>query len=142
MEHWQIVFNFITLLVGSGGIVAWLKAHSQVRNDNKAADIAALEQTLETLQNSYQETLEDYKKRCDEYDKRIQYLETEYVKQSQQINGYQKRISELEIELNKANNRIEFLENQLSKRDLEIMRLQQQNIELRKTNGERIGLTE
>lgn len=142
MENWQLIFNFVTILVGSGGIVAWIKARSQVRNENKAADIAALEQTLDTLQSSYQETLEDYKKRCDSYDKRIQYLETEYVKQAQQISDYKLRINELEIELGKANHRIEFLEGQLHKRDLEIMNLQQENIDLRRKNGQRTGLEE
>lgn len=140
MEIWQIIFNIVTVLIGGGGIVALVKARSEVRNNNKAADIAALEQTIDTLQSSYEDTLGDYKNRCNDYDKRIQFLETEYVKQAQQINDYRQRISDLEIELNKANHRIEFLEDQLHKRDIEIMRLQEQNIELRQRNGERVGL--
>ena len=126
-------------LLGGGGIVAFIKARSDVRNANKLADITALEKTIATIQNShkesqdrYQEMLADNENKRKALADRLQFLEIEYVKQAQQNGENLKRITELEIDLRKANGKIESLESELRKKDIDIMRLEQENIELRK----------
>lgn len=144
---WQIVLSLATLLVGSGGIVAYIKARSQVRNDNHSADVAALQQTITTLQEShkelqdrYQEVIKDNDDRCSKLAERLQYLEIEYVKQSQLAAESKTKIAQLEFQLDKAHHRIEMLECELQKRDSKILDLEQQNLELRKRDGQRVGL--
>jgi chromosome segregation ATPase len=126
-------------LLGGGGIVALIKSRSDIRNANKAADIAALKETILTIQNSYkelqdryQEMLGDNENKCKSLSDRLQFLEIEYVKQSQQNGENLKRITELEIDLRKANGEIESLKGDLRKKDIDVMRLEQENIELRK----------
>lgn len=119
-------------LLGGGGIVALFKTRSEIRNSNKSADILALQTTLKEQQDRYQEMLEDTAKRCKALSDRLQYLEIEYVKQAQQNSENLKRIADLEIELRKANDKISVLEDELRKKDVAVMRLEQENIELRK----------
>ena len=137
----------IGAIFGGGGIVAYLKARSETRNANKSADIKALTQTLDALQNSYRELQDRYQEaieNCDKKNKeiaeRVRFLEVEYVRQEQEKTSLRERVKQLEEKLERANTKIEQLENDLHKRDIEIMRLEQQNIELRKRNGERLGL--
>ena len=137
----------ISAIFGSGGIVAWLKAKSEVRNANKETEIKSLQCTIKSLQESqrelqdrYQEIIDDLKKRYDELSKEMEFLRIEYVKQSQNDVESRKRITELEIELKRAKNEIEQLKEQLRKRDITIMELQEENIDLRKLT--RKGLAE
>lgn len=129
----------ISALFGGGGIVAYLKTRSEIRNSNKSADIEALKSTIETLQKNnqelqdrYQEIIRDNDERCRALGDRLKFLEIEYVKQSQQNSENLKRIADLEIDLRKANDKISVLEDELRKKDVAVMRLEQENIELRK----------
>lgn len=135
----QIITLIVTGLFGTGGIVAWIKAASTARNNNKRTDIKALESALKTIQDRYQELVSDNSANFRRTQERLQFLEIEYVKQSQQNNESLKRIAELEIDLKKANDKISALELELNKKNLDIMKLEQENIELRKQNN-RIGL--
>ena len=128
------------ILLAGGGVAGLIKAMSIARNANKNTDLNSLQQTIDTIQCAYQETIADL-------EKRINYLEVENVKQYEQNKQYQKRIEQLEKDLLIAQNKITVLERELAtrdieiqKRDVEIMRLEQQNIELRRSNGERTGL--
>lgn len=135
----QIIALIVTGLFGTGGIVAWIRAASTARNNNKRTDIKALELALKTIQDRYQELVSDNSANFRHTQERLQFLEIEYVKQSQQNNESLKRIAELEIDLKKANDKISALELELNKKNIDIMKLEQENIELRKQNN-RIGL--
>lgn len=135
----QIIIAIVTGLFGTGGVVAWINAASTARNNNKRTDIKALELALKTIQDRYQELVSDNSANFRRTQERLQFLEIEYVKQSQQNNESLKRIAELEIDLKKANDKISALELELNKKNLDIMKLEQENIELRKQNN-RIGL--
>jgi len=135
-------------LLGGGGIVALVKARSDIRNANKSVDIKALQDTIksqqesiQSIQDRYQEIIEDTETRCKKLSDRLQFLEAEYVMQTQRNNESVKRITDLEIELKKANSKIEFLENELRKKDIMVMRLEQENVELRKQSNH-LGLME
>lgn len=139
MDNLEVVALVISGLFGTGGIVAWIKAASDVRNSNKSSDVKSLEEALKNIQDSYQELLKDTDVRIKQMSDRLQFLEIEYVKQAQQNTSNIKKIAELEIDLKKANDKISALEQEAAKKNLDIMRLEQENIELRKQNN-RIGL--
>lgn len=136
---WERATIIISALFGGGGIVALLKARSDVRNANKTTDIQALEATIKTIQESnkelqdrYQEVITENEGRCQKLAERLSYLEGEY-------SNHLKRITELEIDLRKANDKITVLEEELCKRNEQIVRLEQENIILRKQNN-KLGL--
>lgn len=138
--NYEGVSLILGILLAGGGIAGLVKSISIARNANKKADIQALQQTINTVQLTYQETISDLEKRID-------FLENKIVEQHEQNKQYQERILKLEKDLLIAQNKIESLERELSKRDIEIkkrdldiMRLEQQNIELRKQSGKRVGL--
>ena len=144
----------VGMLLGSGGIIALLKTRSEIRNNNKLTDITAFQKTIKMLQDSYKELQSTYKElqdryqeiikdndiRCEKLSDRLQFLEIEYVKQIQDYTKTKDKIKTLEIQLNDAHARIETLEFELRKRDIEILRLEQQNVELRRQNGQCTGL--
>lgn len=143
-----------SVLLGSGGIIALLKTRSEIRNNNKLTDITTFQKTIKMLQDSYKELQSTYKELQDRYQEiikdndqrseklseRLQFLEIEHVRQMQNYTETKSKIENLEVQLNDAHSRIEILEFELHKRDKEILRLEQQNIELRRQNGQRIGL--
>lgn len=127
------VVSIINLLLAGGGLAALIRAISIARNSNKKADIDALQETLDTVQTTYKKTIKDL-------ESRIEFLEIGYAEQYQETQHYKKRVEELE-------EKVEVLEDELrkkniliDKKDLDIMRLEQENIELRKAGGKRTGL--
>lgn len=146
-DNWKKVATILSLLFGTGGLGAYLKARSQTRNADKSADITALKETIETLQSSYGELQDRYQEiliesdaKNKELEERVKYLEIEYVKQEQEKLSLRERVRELERKLEKAQIKIEQLEEDLKKRDFQIMKLEQENLELRKETGKRCGL--
>lgn len=129
----------LSTLLGGGGIIAYLKAKSEIRNNNKSADVENLRETIETIQAANRELQEQYKNALIENDlrtskisERLQYIEIEYVKQAQCNAENLKRIANLEIDLRKANDEIAILRDELKRKNTDLMRLEQENIELRK----------
>jgi hypothetical protein len=134
-----IVSVLISTILGGGGLVALLKARSEIRNNNKTNDVANLRETIETIQGANSELQKQYKEALIENDlrttrlsERLQYIEIEYVKQSQQNADNLKRIANLEIDLRKANEEIVVLKEEIKRKNIDLMRLEQENIELRK----------
>lgn len=136
----------ITALFGSGGIIALLKARSEllkakseIRNANKSADIEALRQTLVTLQESYaglqdryQEGLNDYQEHCSAIEEELKEIKTELQCRIRKQNETEARLIKMQAQLDIAKQKIAHLEQQLEERDNLIMMLQQENMNLRK----------
>lgn len=147
----SLVLSIVGLLFGGGGIAAYLKARSEIRNANKSADIDNMAEALKTIQDSYQQALkvneEELRKSDEKYSaimsklqERLQKLETDYLKQVDCGNENLKRITDLEIQLKMANSRIETLENELHIKITRIAELEKENEELRRVTGKKQGL--
>lgn len=141
--------TLVSTLIGGGGVIAFLKAKSEVRNSNKSADILALQQTIKTLQEShrelqdrYQEVIQENDTRCTKLAERLEKVEADHAEQSKLHNENLRRITELEIDLHKANSKIKVLEDELHKKNTGILQLQQENLELRKQINKHTGLME
>ena len=150
----ELFVTILGILVGGGGLAAYLKARgdllkikSEIRNANKGADIVSLTNTISALQSSYkelqdryQEAIEECYNRNDRISIRIEQLETEYIQQEKEKLNLQDRVKKLETDLQDANAKIAELRSDLDKKDDEICKLQQENVNLRKSSGHRMGL--
>lgn len=148
-EVLNIALGLVGLILGGGGLAAYSKARSEIRNNNKSADIASLEKTIEIIQKSncelkknYQEIIDENEERCAKLADRLETLEENHIQQTKKNVEQTKknieqelRITELEAMLESAQGRIEILECQLKERDAKIIRLEKENIKLRKSRN-------